>query len=54
MLKEMYDDYVQDTHSFYECCVNPSGSMDEEDYEYWHRRVKIQESVAKWMLEHTL
>ena len=47
MLKEMYDDYVQDTHIFYECCVSPNGKMNREDYEYWHRRVNIQETVAK-------
>jgi hypothetical protein len=45
MLKEMYDDYVEDTRSFYECSVMPDGTMDEDDYEYWRRRVEIQTFV---------
>ena len=54
MLKEMHEDYVEDTYNIYESCVRPDGTMGEEDYEYWYRRVKIQETVAKWLLEHTL
>lgn len=53
MLKEMFDDYVEDTNNIYESCVRPDGTMNEEDYEYWHRRVNIQETVAReYQLQH--
>ena len=54
MIKEMYEDYVEETQNFYENCVDGHGQMYREDEEIYERRLLIQESVAEWLLEHRL
>jgi hypothetical protein len=50
----MYDDYVEATDAFYENCVDGHGQMHPEDEEIYERRLRIQESVAEWLMEHRL
>jgi hypothetical protein len=50
----MYDDYAIETQLFYENVVDGHGQMYPEDEEIYERRLRIQESVAEWLLEHRL